>query len=118
DFEVAEEDNSEPEPIAFVMVEQKPIYPGGDSALLKFIADNVTYPEEAKQNMISGKVYVQFVIDIDGKVTNVSIVRGIDPSLDQEAKRVIELLPQWTPGKQRGKPVPVSYLIPIFFQLN
>jgi TonB family protein len=118
DMSVLEEEADEIEVISFAIVEQKPIYPGGDSALLKFIAENTIYPEEAKQNKIQGKVYVKFVIDTEGAVTNVEVVKGVAPILDQEAVRVIKLLPRWTPAKQRGKPVAVSYLIPINFYLD
>jgi TonB family protein len=118
DMAVLEQEADEIEVLSINMVEQRPVYPGGDAALLKFIAENTIYPEQAKQNKIQGKVYVKFVIDTVGHVTNVEIAKGVEPSLDQEAVRVIKLLPQWTPGKQRGKPVSVSYIIPINFYLD
>ena len=117
-MELIEEEVDEIEVVSFNMVEQKPIYPGGDIALLKFISDSTKYPEEAMQNAISGKVYVQFVIDAEGYVTNVQIAKGVAPILDQEAIRVIKLMPRWTPGKQRGKPVSVSFVVPINFYLD
>jgi protein TonB len=118
DMTVLEEEVDEIEVVSFNMVEQKPIYPGGDIALLKFISDSTKYPEEALQNAISGKVYVQFVIDAEGYVTNVQIAKGVAPILDQEAIRVIKLMPRWTPGEQRGKPVSVSFVVPINFYLD
>lgn len=112
-----EEEEEEVEPISFAVVEDKPEFPGGQAALLKHIATHTEYPEIAKENGIQGRVYIQFVIDKNGKVTNVSIARGIDPNLDKEAKRVVRNLPAWKPGKQRGKPVPVTYVVPINFKL-
>lgn len=102
----------------FAIVEEMPQFPGGDMALLKYIRDHMDYPTIAVENGIQGKVYVYFVIDENGNVTNASIARGVDPSLDKEALRVINSLPKWKPGKQRGKPVKVSYNVPINFQLQ
>lgn len=114
-FEVEVEE--EVEPIAFAVVEDKPVFPGGDAALMKFIADNTKYPEIAKENGIQGRVFIQFVIDKVGNVTKVTVAKGVDPYLDEEAKRVVKMLPNWTPGKQRGKPVPVTFVVPINFKL-
>lgn len=102
----------------FVVVEDMPEFPGGETALRSFINKNVNYPVIAAENGIQGKVYVRFVVDKDGSVTNAEIARGVDPSLDQEALRVVRTLPKWKPGKQRGKPVRVSYTVPINFQLQ
>lgn len=102
----------------FVVVEDMPEFPGGETALRSYINKNVQYPVIAAENGIQGKVYVRFVVDKDGSVTNAEIARGIDPSLDQEALRVVRTLPKWKPGKQRGKPVRVSYTVPINFQLQ
>ncbi len=113
--EVIPEEESE-ECLAFVTVEEKPLFPGGDSALLNFILNNTVYPDVAKENGIQGKVFVKFIIDKNGDVTNVTIARGVDPVLDKEAIRVIKSLPKWIPGKQRGYPVNVSYIIPINFR--
>lgn len=113
----AYEVEEEIEPIEFAVVEDKPVFPGGEEALLKFVRDNTVYPEVAKENSIQGKVYIQFVIDSTGKVTNVRVVKGVDPYLDQEATRVIKMLPNWTPGKQRGKTVSVTFVVPISFSL-
>ncbi|MBR2196379.1 MAG: TonB family protein [Salinivirgaceae bacterium] len=111
-------DEKEEEPI-FLIVEHMPQFPGGDIALREYIRDNVVYPEEAKAKKIQGKVFVQFVIGTDGNVEpeNVKIARGIDPLLDVEAIRVIKSLPTWEPGTQRGKPVRVSFTIPIDFSM-
>jgi len=83
--------------------------------MIKWISANVKYPEIAKENGITGKVFVQFVIDKNGKVTDVQIIRGVDPYLDKEAIRVVSSMPAWTPGKQRGKTVKVSFQLPITF---
>jgi periplasmic protein TonB len=84
---------------------------------MKWIASEVKYPEIAKENGITGKVYVQFVINKDGKVVDVQILRGVDPYLDKEALRVVAAMPAWSPGKQRGKTVKVSFQLPINFKL-
>ena len=102
----------------FYIVEEMPDFPGGDLALRKHIAANVEYPEEALKNEISGKVYVEFVVGKDGSVVNAQIVRGVAPSLDKEALRVVNELPKWKPGYQRGTPVNVKYTVPINFALQ
>ncbi|MFZ2286415.1 MAG: energy transducer TonB [Bacteroidales bacterium] len=102
----------------FVVVEEMPSFPGGDAELFKFIYDNIKYPELAKENNIQGKVTLRFCVTYKGTVDQVSIVRGVDPSLDEEAIRVIKMLPLWKPGKQGGKPVNVWYSVPISFQLK
>lgn len=112
------EEEEEEEAEVFFIVENMPEFPGGDVALRTYIAQNVKYPEIAKENGLSGKVFVQFVINQKGEVENVKIARGVDPALDKEAIRVVQGLPKWKPGSQRGKPVRVSYTVPINFQLN
>jgi protein TonB len=102
----------------FFIVEEMPEFPGGQSALINFIAKSVKYPVIAQENGIQGKVFVNFVVAKDGSVTNAKIARGVDPSLDKEALRVVNSLPKWKPGKQGGKPVRVSYTVPINFQLQ
>ena len=102
----------------FFIVEEMPEFPGGDLALRKYIAQSVKYPVIAQENGIQGKVYVNFVVNEKGEVTQARIARGVDPSLDKEALRVINSLPRWKPGKQSGKPVKVSYTVPINFQLQ
>jgi protein TonB len=105
------------EVVNFYVIEEKPEFPGGEEALLKYIADNTKYPEIAKENNIQGKVFVEFVIQKDGSVGDVKILRGVDPYLDAEAVRVVKSLPKWSPGKQRGKAVKVSFQVPINFKL-
>lgn len=103
---------------AFVVVEQMPVYPGGDEALLKYVAENTTYPKEAKDNNIQGRVIVRFKIKEDGTVSDASVIKGVDKSLDNEALRVVGLIPRFTPGKQNGVDVPVWYMIPVTFTLK
>jgi len=116
-IETAEEEEEE-EAQVFFIVEDMPEFPGGDLALRKYIASQIKYPVIAQENGIQGKVYVTFVVSKTGKVTNASIARGVDPSLDKEALRVVNALPVWKPGMQRGKPVNVSYTVPINFVLQ
>ncbi|MBO7141622.1 MAG: energy transducer TonB [Bacteroidales bacterium] len=112
-----QEEEQEEESTPFVIVEDMPEFKGGEKALLKYIADHVVYPEMAKENDIQGTVYVGFVVNEKGKVTNVSVLHGVDPLLDKEAIKVIEGLPDWKPGKQSGKYVKVRMQVPIKFQL-
>ena len=116
--QVQEEIQEEAPQEVFVVVEEMPSFPGGDTELFKFIYDNIKYPELAKENNIQGKVILRFCVTYKGTVDQVSIVRGVDPSLDNEAIRVIKMLPLWKPGKQGGKPVNVWYSVPINFQLK
>jgi TonB family protein len=113
-----EEEQDETDPIDFAVVEEKPEFPGGDTALINFIAKNTEYPQTAKDEGIQGRVIVHFVISETGDVTNIRIARGVNPYLDQEALRVVRLMPRWKPGKQRGKNVPIKYMIPINFYLS
>ncbi len=110
---VTEEDQA-----PFIIVEQMPEFPGGMSEVNTFIRNNMRYPVLAQENGISGKVYIQFVIDKNGNVTKIKVVRGIGGGCDEEAVRVISKMPQWKPGKQGGKEVPVSYTIPVNFVLQ
>lgn len=102
----------------FFIVEEMPEFPGGEMALRKYIANNIEYPKVAQDNGIQGKVYVTFVVSKDGSVANARIARGVDPALDKEALRVVNSLPKWMPGKQRGENVNVSYTVPINFALQ
>ncbi len=113
--EVQEED---PEAEPFVVVEEMPMFPGGETALLTYIAEHTQYPEVAKENNIQGKVIVRFCVTSKGGVDKVSILKGVDPELDKEAIRVVQTLPAFKPGKQGGKPVPVWYMVPINFTLK
>ena len=114
EIEIEEEDDEE----FFMVVENMPEFPGGDRGLMKYIQNNVKYPPIAREYNITGKVYVSFIVDKSGSVTNVKIVRGVDENLDAEAMRVVKSLPKYKPGKQRGKSVRVMFTIPINFTLN
>ena len=113
-IEIEEEDDDE----FFMVVENMPEFPGGDLGLMKYIQKNVKYPPIAKEYNITGKVYVSFIVDKSGSVTNVKIVRGVDKNLDAEALRVVKSLPKYKAGTQRGKAVRVMFTIPINFTLN
>lgn len=102
----------------FTVVEKAPTFPGGEGALLKFINGTVKYPVVAAENGIQGRVYCEFVVDKDGKIKDAIVKRGVDPSLDKEALRVINAMPAWNPGEQRGKPVKVRFTVPITFKLQ
>jgi len=102
----------------FTVVEENPIFPGGEAKLYKFLGESIKYPEEAKELGIQGRVFVNFVIETDGSVSNVRVLRGIGGGCDEEAIRVVRSMPRWTPGKQRGMPVRVSYNLPIKFTLQ
>jgi len=115
--EVKEEE--EDEEVVFVVVETMPEFPGGQQALFKYLSENVKYPVIAQENGIQGRVICQFVVNKDGKIVDVEVVRsGGDPSLDKEAIRVIKSMPPWKPGKQRGKAVRVKYTVPVNFRLQ
>lgn len=114
--EEVQEEEAEAEP--FVVVEEMPMFPGGETELLTWIANNTQYPEVAKENNIQGKVIVRFCVTSKGTVDRVSILKGVDPELDKEAIRVVQTLPAFKPGKQGGKPVPVWYMVPINFTLK
>ncbi len=116
DEEIIIEEEEEEE--FFMVVENMPEFPGGDLGLMKYIQKNVRYPAIAKEYNITGKVYVSFIVDKTGSVTNVKIVRGVDKNLDAEALRVVKSLPKYTPGRQMGRPVRVMFTIPINFTLN
>jgi TonB family protein len=102
----------------FEIVEQMPVFPGGQKALFDYLSENVKYPTIAEKNGIQGRVLVTFIINKEGKVTNAKIAKAIDPSLDKEALRLTNMMPNWTPGYQRGKAVNVKYTIPITFKLK
>jgi len=102
----------------YQIVEEMPKFPGGEQAMFKFISENVKYPQEAKDKNISGRVFVNFVVEKDGSVDEVKVLRSIGGGCDEEAVRVVKSMPKWTPGKQKGKPVRVSYIIPFVFKLD
>jgi len=102
----------------YSFVEQMPEFPGGEAALRKYLSTSVKYPTIAMENGIQGKVFVSFVVDTNGSISNVKITRGVDSSLDKEAMRVVKAMPKWIPGKQNGEAVRVSYTVPINFVLE
>ena len=109
----------EEEEVIFMVVETMPEFPGGQQALFKYLSENVKYPVIAQENGIQGRVICQFVVNKDGAIVDVEVVRsGGDPSLDKEAVRVIKSMPKWNPGKQRGKAVRVKYTVPVNFRLQ
>lgn len=117
--EQAEEEAVEEEEVPFSIVEDKPKFQGGDANdFSKWVNSHLEYPEIAKENGVQGKVFLQFTVGTDGKVSNVKVVRGVDPSLDKEAARVVASSPKWTPGKQRDRVVKVTYTFPVIFQLR
>lgn len=101
----------------FTVVEESPSFPGGDEARIRFLQENIKYPQIARESSIQGTVYVTFVVEKNGNVTDVRILRGIGGGCDEEAVRVIKAMPKWNPGKQRGKPVRVQFNMPIKFTL-
>jgi len=105
------EDNDPP----FIIVDQMPQYPGGEQEMLKFIISNLHYPVVAQEMGVSGTVIINFVVDRDGDITNMKVIRSIGSGCDEEAMRVLDIMPRWNPGKQAGKPVRVSYSLPFKF---
>ncbi len=117
--EQVEEETVEEEAIPFQLVEEKPSFMGGDAnAFSKWVNERLQYPEIAKENGLQGRVMLQFTVGADGKVSNVKVLRGVDPSLDKEAVRVVASSPNWSPGKQRDRAVKVTYTFPVIFQLR
>ena len=122
----AKEDIAAPEPPKhvveetkiFTVVEQMPMYPGGDAALMGYLRDNIHYPTVAAENGVQGRVVVGFVVERDGSITDVKVLRSVDPSLDREAMRGVKSMPRWTPGKQNGSAVRVKYQVPVTFRLQ
>ena len=121
----AKEVIAEPEPPkheeenkVFDIVEQQPLFPGGPAALMKYLSENTKYPVVAQENGVHGRVTVQFVVEKDGSISDVHVLRGVDPSLDKEAVRVVKSMPRWTPGKQNGITVRVNYRVPVLFRLQ
>lgn len=102
----------------FTVVEQMPMYPGGDAALMQYLSSNIHYPAVAAENGVQGRVVVGFVVERDGSITDVNVMRSVDPSLDREAVRVVKNMPRWTPGKQNGSAVRVKYQVPVSFRLQ
>ncbi|MBE6239058.1 MAG: energy transducer TonB [Bacteroidales bacterium] len=119
DYVEVEEEVVEEEAIPFQLVEEKPSFQGGDAnQFSKWVNQRLVYPEIAKENGVQGRVTLQFTVEKDGSVTKVKVLRGVDPSLDKEAVRVVSMSPKWSPGKQRDRAVPVTYTFPVIFQLR
>jgi len=114
----SQQDPPVPKEEVFHIVETMPEYPGGPEAMIKFIQQNIQYPDSARNEGIQGKVYVNFVVDSSGNITNVKILRGVHETLDKESIRVVKSMPKWKPGTQKGKPVRVSYNLPISFRID
>ena len=102
----------------FDVVEQMPEYPGGMQALFEFLKENIKYPEDAQKQKVEGRVLAKFVVETDGSISNIEVVKHAFPSLDAEAVRVIQAMPKWSPGKQKGQAVRVKYVVPINFNLK
>lgn len=102
----------------FDVVEEMPHFPGGPAALQAFLSSNTKYPVVAQENGVQGRVIVSFVVERDGSITDVRVVRSVDPSLDREATRVVKSMPRWSPGKQNGSAVRVKYTVPVVFRLQ
>ena len=114
--EVEEEEVEEQQ--IFQVVEEMPEFPGGMGECMKFLGKNIKYPTISQENGVQGRVIVQFVVNRDGSIVDPVVVRGVDPYLDKEALRVIQMMPKWKPGKQRGKAVRVKYTVPVTFRLQ
>lgn len=104
--------------LSMAMVEQKPLFPGGDAAMYKWLGEQIHYPADAAEEGVQGRVVVQFVVKKDGSIADVKVVRGKHPSLDREAVRIVKAMPRWSPGRNNGQPVNVSYTLPITFKLQ
>ena len=115
---IAEVKPVEEEPVNIAMVEQKPTFPGGEAAMYKWLNENIIYPAAAAEEGISGRVIVEFVVDKDGSITKVRVLRQRHPALDKEALRVIKAMPKWIPGRNNGQPVKVTYTLPVTFKLQ
>lgn len=115
---VVDEKPAEEETKVFDVVEQMPSFPGGDAALMQFLSSHIKYPVVAEENGIQGRVIATFVVERDGSITDVKVVKSVDPSLDKEAIRVLKSMPKWIPGKQNGSAVRVKYTVPVTFRLQ
>lgn len=115
---VIEEEKEEVEEEIFVFVEDNPEFPGGEQAMYSFLRDNIKYPQLARENNITGKVYIKFVVEKDGSISNVRIMRDIGGGCGNEAVRVVKSMPKWKPGKQRGKAVRAEFNLPVQFNLQ
>lgn len=115
---VEEEEEEESAQQIFTVVEKQPEFPGGTAELFKYLSKAIKYPVIAQENGIQGRVVCSFVVNRDGSIVDIQVMRGVDPSLDKEAIRVISEMPKWKPGEQRGKPVRVRFILPVQFRLQ
>ena len=115
---VVDEKPKEEETKVFDVVEQMPSFPGGPSALMQYLSSNIKYPVVAEENGVQGRVVCTFVVEKDGSITDVRVIKSVDPSLDKEAVRVVKGMPKWIPGKQNGSAVRVKYTVPVTFRLQ
>jgi protein TonB len=125
DIEVVPDQNQQPSVLEepkkeaiFTVVEEQPSFPGGEEFRIAFLQQNIKYPEEAKELGIQGRVFVTYVVEADGSITDIRVLRGIGGGCDEEAIRVVSIMPKWIPGKQRGTPVRVQFNLPIKFTLQ
>jgi protein TonB len=111
------EGGSDPAPGVYYTADEMPAYPGGTAAFLRFLQAKLQYPQEARLQNVKGKVYVRFVVDEQGRIRDAEVVRGLGAGLDQEALRLVRIMPWWTPGRISGKPVRVACTLPITFKI-
>ncbi len=116
DFYIPQEDVVDNTP--YVFAQNMPVFPGGEEALQRYLASSIDYPQMAIELEVQGRVHVQFIIEKDGSVSNVAVLKGVDPLLDRESIRVVKSMPAWTPGRQNGKAVRVKMSLPVYFILN
>ena len=107
-----------PAPVVLTYAEEMPVYPGGDEAFHRYLRDKIHYPAEAERLNLSGTVYVRFVVDEDGRIRDAEVIKGCGHGLDDEALRLVRLMPWWVPGREQGKPVRVQRTMPISFRLR
>lgn len=117
-FGLAQTKADQPSNEIFSVVEQMPEYPGGQEKLVKYLQENIIYPEKALKAGKQGTVYIKFIVEKDGTITNVQIMKGFDAECDEVAKKIVLMMPKWNPGKQRGENVRVAFILPVRFQLS
>ena len=114
----SESDDDDDDMIVGMIVEQKPVFPGGQKAMMEFLKSNLVYPKAAQDSSIQGRVIVKFTVEKDGSITDVEVVRGVHPALDEEAVRVVSMMPKWKPGTQMGDTVRTKFTLPVLFKIN
>ncbi len=112
------QDVNEDEDVVYVEVQKSPEFEGGVQRLYEFLGNQMSYPKKAKKKGVQGRVILQFVVERDGSVSDVEVVKGVDKDLDKEAVRVVKLMPRWVPGEMDGEPVRVKYTLPILFRIS